>query len=86
MHFSRPFNDWEMDEVDGFLLSLNGKSVQQDEEDKVLWTETKCGKSFVKSLYKALEPSSTISFPQISSGSLVCSLKSAFLGGRRNCS
>ncbi|RVW72669.1 Trafficking protein particle complex subunit 8 [Vitis vinifera] len=46
LHFSRPFNDWEMDEVDGFLLSLNGKSVQQDEEDKVLWTETNDSVSF----------------------------------------
>ena len=44
-------------------MSLNGKSVQQDEEDRVLWTETKCGKFSVKSLYKALEPGSTISFP-----------------------
>ena len=26
-HFSRPFNDWEMDEVHGFLFCLNGKSV-----------------------------------------------------------
>ena len=25
--FSRPFNDWEVDEVYRFLLSLNGKSV-----------------------------------------------------------
>ncbi|KAL6339477.1 hypothetical protein AAG906_033016 [Vitis piasezkii] len=46
-----------------FLLSLNGKSVQRDEEDRVLWTETKCGKFSVKFLYKALEPGSTISFP-----------------------
>ncbi|RVW20831.1 putative ribonuclease H protein [Vitis vinifera] len=61
-HFSRPFNDWEVDEVDRFLLSLNRKSVQRD-EDRVLWKETKCGKFSVKSLYKALEPSSTISFP-----------------------
>ena len=62
LHFCRPFNDWEVDEVDKFLLSLNGKSVQWD-DDRVLWTETKCGKFFVKSLYKALEPGSTISFP-----------------------
>ena len=61
--FSRPFNDWEVDEVDRFLLSLNRKSVQRDEEDRVLWKETKCGKFSVTSLYKALEPSSTISFP-----------------------
>ena len=60
--FFRPFNDWEVDEVDRFLSSLNGKSVQQDEEDRVLWKETKCGRFSIKSQYKALEPSSTISF------------------------
>ena len=49
--------------MDRFLLSLNGKSVQGDEENKVLWTKTKCGKFSIKSLYKALEPCSTISFP-----------------------
>ena len=26
-HFSRRFNDWEMEEVHRFLLGLNGKSV-----------------------------------------------------------
>ena len=29
----------------------------------MLWTESKCRKFSIKSLYKALEPSSTISFP-----------------------
>ena len=42
--FSRPFNDWEVDEVYRFLLGLNGKSVQLDVEDRELWIETKCGK------------------------------------------
>ena len=49
-HFFRPFNDWEMDEANSFLLGLNGKSVQWDVEDRVLWIETKCGKFSVKSL------------------------------------
>ena len=26
-HFSRPFNDWKVDEVHRFLLGLNGKRV-----------------------------------------------------------
>ena len=62
-HFSKPFNDWEMDEVHSFLLGLNGKSVQQDVEDRVLWIETKCGKFLVKSLYKAPEFGPSASFP-----------------------
>ncbi|RVX01477.1 Protein ABC transporter 1, mitochondrial [Vitis vinifera] len=62
-HFSRPFNDWEMDEVHCFLLGLNGKSVQRDVEDRVLCIETKCGKFYVKSVYKALESGPSTSFP-----------------------
>ncbi|RVW54124.1 hypothetical protein CK203_092198 [Vitis vinifera] len=34
LQFSRPFNDWEVDEVHRFLLGLNGKSVLRDVEDK----------------------------------------------------
>ena len=52
-----------MDEVHSFLLGLNGKSVRQDVEDRVLWIETKCGKFSVKSLYKALESGPSASFP-----------------------
>ena len=50
-YFSRPFNDWEMDEMCRFFLGLNGKKVQQAVEDRVIWRETKSGKFFVKSLY-----------------------------------
>ncbi|RVW84965.1 hypothetical protein CK203_039502 [Vitis vinifera] len=39
-----------IDEANSFLLGLNGKSVQWDVEDRVLWIETKCGKFSVKSL------------------------------------
>ena len=63
LQFSRPFNDWEVDEVHRFLLSLNGKSVLRDVEDRVLWIETKCGKFSIKSLYKALVSSPPVFFP-----------------------
>ena len=48
--FSRSLNDWEVDCVERFLLSLHGKKVCRDEEDKVLCIETKSGKFTVKSL------------------------------------
>ncbi|RVX21021.1 hypothetical protein CK203_002180 [Vitis vinifera] len=62
-HFSRPFNDWEVDKVHRFFLGLNRKRVQQDVEDRVLWRETKCGKFSIKSLYKALVSGPMVSFP-----------------------
>ncbi|RVW36771.1 hypothetical protein CK203_101573 [Vitis vinifera] len=46
--FSRPFNDWEVDYVDRFLLSLHGKRVHRDENNKVLWKVTKNGKFIVR--------------------------------------
>ena len=61
--FSRPFNDWEMDEVCKFFLGLNGKRVQQAVEDRVVWRETKCGKFSLKSLYKSLVSGPPASFP-----------------------
>ena len=42
--FSRPFNDWELDEVCRFFVALIGKRVQQTVDDRVIWRETKCGK------------------------------------------
>ena len=61
--FSRPFNDWEVDYVDRFLLSLHGKRVHRDENNKVLWKVTKNGKFIVRFVYNALELDSSISFP-----------------------
>ena len=46
-----------------FFLGLNGKRVQQDVEDRVLWRETKCGKFSIESLYKALVSGPMVSFP-----------------------
>ena len=49
--------------VERFLLTLQGKRIVINMEDRVLWKETKDEKFFVKSLYSALEPRSAVSFP-----------------------
>ena len=82
--FSRPFNDWEVDEVHRFFLGLNGKRVQQEVEDRVLWRETKCGKFSIKSLYKALVLGPPVSFAStIIWKACVQPKVSFFLGGKQ---
>ncbi|KAL6320158.1 hypothetical protein AAG906_004667 [Vitis piasezkii] len=61
--FSRALNDWEMEEAELFLGCLHGKRVIGDEDDKVVWTETKSGIFSAKSLYLALEADCPSSFP-----------------------
>ena len=46
-----------------YWVLMDGKSVQRVVEDRVLCIETKCGKFYVKSLYKALESGPSTSFP-----------------------
>ena len=43
LSFSRPLNDWEVGSAKRFLSSLEGMRVYKDEEDRMLWTETKNG-------------------------------------------
>ena len=45
----------------GSFLTLQGKRLVIDLEDRVLWKETKDGKFYVKSLYSALETRSAVS-------------------------
>ena len=61
--FSRPFNDWEVDLVERFLSTIQGKRVFMDSKDRMLWKETKNGKFFVKSLYGALQTRNSVPFP-----------------------
>ena len=61
--FFRPFNDWEMDEVENLLLCSSGKSVVVDVGDRVRWGESKDDTFSVKAPYKALELESTGCFP-----------------------
>ncbi|RVX04549.1 hypothetical protein CK203_023406 [Vitis vinifera] len=57
------FNDWEMEEMEGLPLHLCGQKLTLEEEDRVQWMETKDGTFSTKSLYKALEPDSSVLFP-----------------------
>ena len=61
--FTRPFSDWEMEEVGRLFCCLDGKKVNVGEEDRVRWTESKDGVVFIKSLYRALQPVSLVSCP-----------------------
>ena len=62
--FSRPFNDQELDEVERLLLTIQGKRLDTNLEDKVLWKKTKDENFFVKSLYTALNCRSAVPFPK----------------------
>ena len=39
--FSRPFNDWEVEEVERLLVTIQGRRLNPNLEDRVLWKETK---------------------------------------------
>lgn len=62
--FSRPFNDWKMDEIVMFLGQIAEKRVMDGLEDTVWWTRSKSGIFYVKAMYRALEQRSPHSFPR----------------------
>ena len=49
--FSRAFNDWEVVLVEQLLMTIQGKRVSVELEDRVLWKQIKNGIFMVKSLY-----------------------------------
>ncbi|CBI18590.3 unnamed protein product, partial [Vitis vinifera] len=62
--FTRPFNDWKMEEVEMLFCCLGGKKVNVgEEEDRVRWMDSKDCLFSVKSLYRALQSDSLVSFP-----------------------
>ena len=44
--FNRPFNDWELEEVERLFCCLEGKKVRVDEEDRVRWMDSNDGVFF----------------------------------------
>ncbi|RVW38495.1 hypothetical protein CK203_085301 [Vitis vinifera] len=58
--FSRPFNDWE---VERFLSTIQGKRLNADVEDRMVWKGTKNEIFTVKSLYNSLDHSCAVPFP-----------------------
>ncbi|RVW96810.1 hypothetical protein CK203_026027 [Vitis vinifera] len=67
--FSRPFNEWQMEMVERFLFSLQGKRAVTNLGDRIQWKEAKDGNISVNSFYSAMEGSSTIPFLK----SIICS-------------
>ena len=62
--FSRPFNDWKVEEMERFLVTIQERRLNHNLEDRVLWKETKDGIFSVKSLYSALDSRSAVLFPK----------------------
>ena len=61
--FSRPFNDWEVEEVERLLLTIWGRRLNPLLEDRMLWRETKDEIFLVKSLYSTLASRRVVQFP-----------------------
>ena len=52
--FSRPFNDWEVEEVERLLLTIRGARLSPLMEDRMMWKANSNGIFSVKSLYNDL--------------------------------
>ena len=61
--FTRPFNDWEVDEAKRLLCGLGRYTLEDEVVDKVRWKLMNTGIFTVKSMYKALQLSTFESFP-----------------------
>ena len=61
--FSRPFNDWEVEEVQSLLHAIHVKGVHPNQEDLMLLKETKDGCFSVKCFYGVLDRSIAVLFP-----------------------
>ena len=53
--FERLFNDWEMEEVQRFMITVNSKTLRFHSSDRLRWKETKDGIFTVKSSFDLLE-------------------------------
>ena len=76
--FARAFNNWEIELVGHFLHRIQAFQVQREEEDRVFWTESKCGAFSIKSFYSILESGGSSLFLSDSFWRVRVSLKVAF--------
>ena len=54
-NFERPFNDWEMDNVESLIGRVRGRKINPVEENKMVWKSTKDGSYTVRSNLDVLE-------------------------------
>ena len=59
LRFFWPFNDWELDEAQRLIRSINGNTVRRREEDKISWDVDKTGQYTVKANYRHMENAGT---------------------------
>ena len=65
LYFERPFNDWEMENVENLIGLIRGKNINPVEVDKLVCKVTKDGSYIVKSNMDMLEGGiGAISFPR----------------------
>ena len=60
---ARPFNDWEVEEIQNLLQALQDKRILPNQDDLMLMREAKDGCFSVKLFYKVLFGSNSIVFP-----------------------
>ena len=51
--------------VERFFMRLQRWRVSSDEEDRLVWAREKCGKFYVKAMYKVLELGGPSNFPVV---------------------
>ena len=54
-NFGRHFHDWELEEVQGFLGTVNSQSISPNLSDRIRWKEAKNGSFSVKTWFDLLE-------------------------------
>ena len=61
--FLRPFNDWELEEVERFLHFLHNKKIRHFQEDRLLLKESITDGFSVRHMYSKLVYSPPLDFP-----------------------
>ena len=76
--FLRPFNDWEVEEVERFLHFLHNKKIRPFQEDRLLLKETMTDGFSVRHMYRKLMHSLPTDFPCRSIWNPIVPLKLGF--------
>ena len=61
--FVRPFNGWEVEEIQNLFQAIQDKRILPNQDDLMLMREARDGRFSVKLLYKVLVGSNSIVFP-----------------------
>ena len=61
--FQRPFNDWEMEEVERFLHFLQNRKIRPFQEDRLILKETRPDGFLVRLMYRKVMHSLPTDFP-----------------------